>query len=57
METPCQNSLGIRYGSVCLCACGEEFSAQSILLTLTSLNHCLVPACVSYHFPIMKTEA
>lgn len=57
METPCQNRLGIRYGSVRLCACGEEFSARSILLTLTSLNHSLVPTRVSYHFPIMKTEA
>lgn len=47
----CQNRLGIRYENMCLCvarACLVVMLRNSLLM-LTSLNHSLVPACVSYH--------
>ena len=55
----CQNRLDIRYENVCLCVARGclVVMLRNGLLMLTSLNHYLVPVCVSYHFPRIKTEA
>lgn len=55
-----KTNLGIRYENVCLCVwrggCLVVMLRNSLLM-LTSLNHSVVPACVSYHFRRIKTQA
>lgn len=54
-----QNRLDIRYENVCLCVargCLEVILRNSLLI-VTSWNPSLVPACASFHFSRIKTEA